>query len=115
MTVTVEKSYRELRSRAMEKVDEEYKQQVLNGIDWLNETYGPDWVEWVDPAILNLGSASHCVLGQIGRKQKGYQHQFDSVLNEHGHGVDWAEQHGFYTHQSYDRLTEAWGMVFSTN
>ena len=97
----------------MEKVDEELRQQVLNGIDWLNETYGPDWVEWVDPSVLSLGSVTHCVLGQIGKRQNGPFFTFDSVLREHSKNVTWATDHGFYTMGSYDELTKAWTAVLN--
>lgn len=47
------------------EIDEYVKEYVQNGIAVLKEKWGPDYVDHIDPLLLDLGSASTCVLGQL--------------------------------------------------
>jgi|SRR5215813_3665998 len=54
-----------MRSRVETLADEVIKDRVLRGIELLNDIYGPDWVDHVDPRRLVMSDESHCVLGQV--------------------------------------------------
>lgn len=124
MTTEVEPrlTYREMRTKAQELVDERIKEQVLEGLDALNRLYGPDWVNFVDPASLSMSNSDHCVLGQIGRKKnrniRGYFSEVKDLAlkdGERDHNV-WGVNHGFFAYgdsPSYVKLQQAWKRVLS--
>lgn len=122
MTTEVEPrlTYREMRTKAQELVDERIKEQVLEGLDALNRLYGPDWVNFVDPASLTMSNSDHCVLGQIGHKKRhtnGYWDEVKHLTREDGKRDHdkWGVDHGFFIElgSSYTRLQQAWKRVLS--
>jgi hypothetical protein len=53
------------RSPAMIALDKSVKERVQQGIEFLREEYGEDWVDHIDMKTLCLSDGSCCVLGQL--------------------------------------------------
>lgn len=58
-------TYEAMRSNAERIADANLKERVLKGIEVLNEKFGPNWVDEIDPSELLLSSPTQCVLGQV--------------------------------------------------
>lgn len=65
------------RSPEMVALDEQIKQRVLLGMDFLRRTYGEDWVDHITLETLDLTSASACVLGQVHPAYYNCEHEDD--------------------------------------
>lgn len=116
-------TYGELRTNAEKIADELVKVRVLAGIEVLNEKYGPDWVDKVDPATLCLSSTNACVLGQVYHRAEvpeakrglpmasgdGY---WRALLILNGEVEEYPEHYGFAVDDEedgdYKTLTNAW-------
>ena len=61
MTTTYEQARTDLEKAA----DEACLARVKAGIELLQEKYGRDWVEKIDLESFDIGSPTHCVLGQV--------------------------------------------------
>lgn len=86
----VEITFGEMRSNAEKIADEVIKERVVRGIELLNERFGPDWVERIDPTYLCLGSSNRCILGQVYRDADEA-----GVVNADPDFGPWEEQSGF--------------------
>lgn len=107
-------TYRDMRSNVEVVADERVKEQVLAGLDLLNERYGPDWVENIDPAVLLMESGNRCVLGQV------YGDYSDGLSKlEIGDDYHNGQPYGFYAYhvddvesaeneRRWNALTDAW-------
>lgn len=75
--------------------DRDYEAAIID--DPFMETWGPSWWETIDLSTLDLGSACHCVLGQLG----GYVEMVKELLRDEEFGMGfndidaWAIHHGF--------------------
>lgn len=120
MSVTTEDGprllYRDMRSRLEEIVDEQIKEQVLAGIEELNDKYGPNWVDLIDPRTLYLESGSACVLGKVYSDYDAGVKALrgGSYFDEEDANDEWAEARGFYRDDGeYEALTMAWRVVLA--
>lgn len=66
------------------EVEEYVKEYVQNGIKVLKEKHGEDFVDYIDPLLLDLGSATHCVLGQLYENAEPTQEQWAWLGRELG-------------------------------
>lgn len=102
-------TYRDMRSNAAAIHDEHLKENVLRGIELLNEKHGPNWVDHIDPRSLILSSSDHCVLGQL------YENEAPDGWSGYSHGrqllnLDDPSVYGFdrEANETYTELTNAW-------
>lgn len=127
-------TYGEMRSNAEKIADEALKKRILSGIEVLNEKFGPDWVEHIDPGSLDLASPNECVLGQVYDGAEVTEEQWRAYSAENGWGDGWWEDSVGYNRglailnagvatnpiaygfeagdESYEDLGEAWLTVF---
>lgn len=115
-------TYGELRSNAEKIADEVVKERVLAGIEVLNDKYGPDWVDKVDPATLCVSSTIACVLGQVYHDAEVPAKRWRDMVSDDGYwrGLlilngeveEHPEQYGFAADDEedddYRTLTSAW-------
>lgn len=82
-------TYGDLRSEAQKKSDALAVARVKAGIALLEENFGPNWVDSINPAMLTLSDSTYCVLGQLygsygnGRieldiRSTGFEYGFDA-------------------------------------
>ncbi len=116
-------TYGEMRTETEKVVDAEILARVKNGIRWLEENVGPDWVDKIDPSKLMLERGDSCILGQVFKDEcdeysDGYEYATDLFPELEGFGVD----QGFCVHgsgyetkirpeDSWVKLQEAWESV----
>ncbi len=108
-------TYRDMRSRAAVIVDEDIKRRVLAGIELLNEKFGPDWVDHIDPNSLILSDSSCCVLGQVYEGAVDYDKDCDGFdAGVRLLGIRVPSDYGFdINREDYDDLDEAWKEVLA--
>lgn len=96
-------TFADARSAAEVVVDKSIKAEVLAGIDKLNEIYGPNWVDHVDPRTLSMSNCSECMLGQLFGE---YHHGLEVLEIENGSDFGFDTPNG-----NYMLLDEAWKKI----
>lgn len=74
------------------------QQRIKKGVAVLDSTI-PSWANMIDPARLNVGNASDCIIGQLTAHLNGEKFEPMRVLDHVGFGREvrkaWNEQLGF--------------------
>lgn len=80
------------RTEEQVEIDAEILERVKKGIEFLEETAGPNWVDLIDLKTLDLKSGDSCVCGQV------FAEYTDEIYQENGfaiykyeNGYDYAE------------------------
>lgn len=78
-----------------------YTERMNKGLDYLDANV-PGWPSMVNPATLNMGSLTNCVVGQVmGHKwfcdsaQALMDISTDPAVHDYRSPYDWAVDHGF--------------------
>lgn len=107
-------TYGEMRSRAEKIGDAKLKERVLTGLLLLQERWGDDWVDHINPHMLSMSSSHYCVLGQLyGNYATGLKAL--QLLNgvEFGFEMDRADVNRLWKKREYKELDKAWKSVIA--
>lgn len=111
------RTFRDQRSAAERIADEQIKERVLLGLEFLKQEHGEAWVDHIDPERLDLSDASCCVLGQLG----GFNENVNKIVRATG-DINGDARRGFNCGEpdddadaEFEALTQAWRAVITAD